>query len=179
MKSGISIPMPHFVPETPFHYFNYHHFRWFEVSRFDTVMSDSYGGPNPMVAAAAGAAGPPPGPPPPQQFDPDQLAFIFTAGISTGVMLLFVVRRIIRRIILRTPLKLKLDAEGRAVVKRGASFFGWPGMVITKISLRSFYTVGVPSVGSMIMIFLFMGIAAFAILFLSGLDLDDLADRFG
>lgn len=140
-------------------------------------MTESYGAPNPMVAASA--AGPPTGPPPPQQFDPDQLSFLLTAGISTAVMLLFIVRRVIRRLILRAPLKLKLDVDGRTVVKRGSSFFGWPGMMMTKISLRSFYAVGVPSVGSMIMIFLFMGIVAFTILFMSGLDLDDLADRFG
>lgn len=139
-------------------------------------MTESYGAPNPMVAASA--AGPPTEPPPPQQLDPHQLSFIFTAGISTGVMLLFVVRRMIRRLVLRAPLKSKLDVDGHTIVKRG-SFFGWLGMIMTKISLRSFYAVGVPSVGSMIMIFLFMGIAAFAILFLSGLDLDDLADRFG
>jgi hypothetical protein len=142
----------------------------------------SYGAPGPNAFNPTGSDLPPPPPPEDSGFDPDQLSFYFVLGGATVVLLLCVVQRLSRWIILRKPVPLRVDDNGESVAHRGSmgvQILGWPVLFLRKVSLRSFYMVGVPSGGTLMMIVVFMGVATFAILFMSGLDLDDLSDRFG
>jgi hypothetical protein len=86
------------------------------------------------------------------------------------------------RFSLRRPLRLTPDENGQMVVYRASTagrIFGWPGMMLSKLSLTSFYRVGVPAGGSLAMILFWIGVSVFAVLIMSGFDLTRLSNRLG
>jgi hypothetical protein len=115
-------------------------------------------------------------------FGPDQTGAFIIFGVAVFVLLAFTARRIWMRFSLRRPLRLTPDENGQMVVYRASTagrIFGWPGMMLSKLSLTSFYRVGVPAGGSLAMILFWIGVSVFAVLIMSGFDLTRLSNRLG
>lgn len=86
------------------------------------------------------------------------ISVIYTAGAL--IFLSFATARICRYISLRRPIPVKLDDEGVAVLHRSKTsiILGWPGIIFSKLALRSFKTIGIPSLGMLLLIGFWVGI---------------------
>jgi hypothetical protein len=86
------------------------------------------------------------------------ISVIYTAGAL--IFLSFATVRICRLISLQKPTPVKLDDEGVAVLHRSKTsrIISYPGIIISKLALRSFETIGIPSLGMLLLICFWVGI---------------------
>jgi len=88
------------------------------------------------------------------------VSVIYTAG--TFIFAYFAILRISRWIVLRKPVLLKVDDGGNTILHPSTTkkILGWPGVVVSKLSLRSFKWIGVPSFGVIVLLVFWFGITA-------------------
>jgi len=103
-------------------------------------------------------------------------------SIAGGVLVLcFLADRISRWFTLRRPLPSGVDKLGNQVPRRGkmGQLVGWPGVLVSKISLRTFGPPGVPSLGTILLILFWVGVNALAsfIFLLPNFGLEGIAYR--
>ena len=94
------------------------------------------------------------------------LNFVWVVSvIYTGAALLFVcfsIARVSRWITLRKPVALKVDDNGNTALhlSKTKQILGWPGVILSKCSLRSFKRIGVPSLGIILLLCFWIGLTA-------------------
>jgi hypothetical protein len=115
----------------------------------------------------------------PPGLDPDWLALILVVSAGASIFFAFAIIRLIRWITLRRAVPTKSDDAGNAVLHRSTirRILGWPGLISTKLTLISFYPIGVPSLGMIFIISGWIGFCGFMSLFGVGLDLAGIAYR--
>jgi hypothetical protein len=95
------------------------------------------------------------------------IALSIIGGMGIVLFLCFGSTWILRWIELRNELPTRRDDEGDTLVYRSTTrkLLSWPGIILQKLSLVSFQMKGIPSFGTILLIVLWIGITAFAILF--------------
>ena len=88
------------------------------------------------------------------------LTVIYAAGVL--IFGSFAILRISRWIVLRKPVPIKLDDTGNTTLhlSKTQKILGWPGVILSKLSLRSFKRVGVPSLGVILLLIFWIGTTA-------------------
>ena len=103
-------------------------------------------------------------------------------SVASGVIVLgFLWGRISQWLTLRRPLPVATDNLGNEVPRRGelSTVAMWPSVLLSKISLRSFGPPGVPSLGTILLIVLWVGVNALAsfLFLLPNLSVEGIAYR--
>lgn len=114
--------------------------------------------------------------------DANYLRTSIILSIGGGIIfLIFLSVRIIRLLTLRKPIPSVHDPEGNNVLYMSTTkkYLGWPGVIITKIKSKSFNLAGVPSLGTILILMIWIGImvAATLLFILPALDLEGIAYR--
>jgi len=93
----------------------------------------------------------------------------------------FLISRVWWWVILRKNVPVKLDDKGASKLYRSKmnKILGWPGIMVTKLKLKSFYVVGVPSFGTILVLVFWIGVTVFASLWnvLPSFGIDGIAYR--
>lgn len=94
------------------------------------------------------------------------ISVIYTAGAI--IFISFAGARICQWITLRRPIPIKLDDKGEAILYRSKTntILGWPRLITSKLALRSFHRIGIPSLGTILLIICWIGITGFASIWL-------------
>lgn len=110
---------------------------------------------------------------------PDWLALIMvvSAGVSLG--LIFAIVRLGMWISLRRPIPMTIDDMGTSIPNRTLTrkILCFPGVILRKVTLRSFHRSGIPPVGMILLIFSWIGFSLFATFFRVQFNLQEIAYR--
>jgi hypothetical protein len=117
--------------------------------------------------------------PPSTGFDPDWLALIMVISAGVGLGVIFGIVRLGRWITLRRPISMTTDDMGTSIPNRTLTrkILCFPGVLLGKITLRSFHTKGVPPFGIILLISSWIGFSLFATLFRVQVNLQEIAYR--
>lgn len=115
----------------------------------------------------------------PPGLNPDWIALILVIIAGAFIFFAFTIIRFARWTTLRSPVPTKLDDAGNTVLHRSTirRIFGWPVMIVTKLTLISFRLAGLPSLGMISIISGWIGFCGFATLFRVRMDLQGIAYR--
>lgn len=111
--------------------------------------------------------------------DPHWLALIMVVSAGVVLGIIFAIVRLAGWISLRRSIPMTMDTSGTTFPNRSKTrkVIYFPVVVFGKISLRSFRTNGVPAMGMILLILLWIGFCLFALLFQAELNLNDIAYR--
>jgi len=92
-------------------------------------------------------------------FDSNWLAFIIVVSAGASLFFAFALARFIRWSTLRKPIPMRAENldQSFAYRSRRRQIIQWPGTILQKLALYSFTAAGVPSVGLITLIVLWIG----------------------